>query len=107
MASHLGLDAIDLAKTELVNLVRRHVRSRPRIDVVLVALLAVRQEVIASAVRPCGAYSVRNERGESPISGNHITVDRVGDLLGQAILIVGRKFPQDIFWWVEEMDRHR
>src|ERR1700733_324130 len=40
---HLGLNAVDLAQAELVDLVRRHVGGGPPIDVVLVALLAVCQ----------------------------------------------------------------
>ena len=39
---HLGLDAVDFAETELMDLVRRLAGGGPGVDVVLVALLAVR-----------------------------------------------------------------
>src|SRR5208283_3153361 len=42
-SGHLSLDTVDLAETELMNLVRRHVGSGPGVDVVFVALLAVGQ----------------------------------------------------------------
>src|SRR5271157_4098932 len=42
-SSHLGLDTVDLAEAELMNLVRRHAGSRPGIDVVFIALLSIWQ----------------------------------------------------------------
>ena len=88
MARHLGLDAVDLAETELVDLVRRHVGRGPGVDVVLVALLAVWQREVTAergtAVR--GVFRAQ-EGGEGPVSGNDVDVDGVGDLLGQALLV--------------------
>ncbi len=45
-------------------------------------------------VRPSGAYSVLKERGKRLIGGNDVSVDGVGDLLGQALLVFGR----DVRW---------
>ena len=44
---------------------------------------------MARVVRPCGAYSVRDEGGEGLVGGNDVGVDGVGDLLGQALLVFG------------------
>jgi hypothetical protein len=75
---------------ELVNLVWRHVSRGTGVDIVLVALLAIRQrndrERNASLRRVFGP----NELGEFLIGGKNVGIDGVCDLLGKALLIVCR-----------------
>jgi len=52
------------------------------------------REVIARVVRPSGAYFVRTNFCEAAVSGNDLVVDGIGDLLRQALLILGR----DVRW---------
>jgi hypothetical protein len=59
MTSHLGLDAVDFAEAELVDLVRRHASGGAGVDVVFVALLAVGQRSDRQGGAAFGAYSVR------------------------------------------------
>ena len=87
ISSHLGLDAVHLAQTELVDLVRRHVRGGPGVNVVLVALLAVRQRSDREGGAALGRVFRAEKRGECLVGGNDVAVDGVGDLLRQALLI--------------------
>ena len=84
---HLGLNAIDFAQADLVNFVRGHMRGGPAVDVVLVALLAVGQgsngQRGAALRRVVGAHEI----GELAVGRQHVGIDRVGDFLGQTLLI--------------------
>ena len=49
---------------------------------------------MASAVRPCGAYSLLMNAGETLVSRNDVSVDGICDLLRQALLV----FRGDACW---------
>ena len=86
---HRRLDAVDLAETELVYLVRRHAGGGPRVDVVFVALLAVWQRGDregGTALR--GVYRAQ-KISEALVGRDDVDVDLVSDLLGQALLVFG------------------
>ncbi len=87
---HLRLNAIDLAQPDLMDLVRRHVRRRPRVDIVFVALLAVGQGCDRQRCPPFRRIYLGEEFGKTLVSRNHIRVDGVSDLLRQSLLLFGR-----------------
>ena len=62
MAVISASNAVNLPQAELMDLIRRHVRGGAAVDIVFVALHAIRQgSRPTSVVRPCGAYSVRRK----------------------------------------------
>ena len=89
---HLRLDALDLAETQLVDLVGGHVRGGAAVNVVLVALLAVRQR--SHGERGAAVRSVfRAQKGsEGLVGGKDIGLDGGGDLLRQTLLVFRRDF---------------
>src|ERR1700687_1238685 len=87
-SSHLGLDAVDLAQTELVYLVWLHASGSPAIDIVFVALLAVRQRGDREGSAAFGGVFRAEEGGQSLVGGDDVSVNGVSDLLGQALLVI-------------------
>src|ERR1700735_1219211 len=86
---HLGFDAIYFAQAELVNFVGLQVGGSAAVDIVLVALLAVGQEVDGERGAAIRRVVVGDESAESFVCGDYIGVDCIGNLLGEAFLIVG------------------
>src|ERR1017187_3816199 len=84
---HLRLDTVDLPQTELVDLVRRHAGGSSRVNVVLIALLAVWQRSNGKCGSALGRVFRGQECGESLVCRDYVVVDRVSDLLGQALLV--------------------
>jgi hypothetical protein len=104
---HLGLDAVDFAEAELVDLIRRHVRGGAGVDVVFVALLAVGQRGDGEGGAAVRGVFRAQEGSEGLVGGDDIVVDGVGDLLGQALSDLRRKCWRDTSLSEQERDRRR
>src|ERR1035441_2132450 len=86
---HLGLDAVDLAETELVDLVWRHAGGGPRVNVVFVALLAIRERRDREGGTALRDVDRTQKISEALVGRDDVKRDRVSDLLGQAPLVFG------------------
>src|ERR1035441_7915272 len=86
---HLGLDAVDLAETELVDLVWRHAGGGPRVNVVFVALLAIRERRDREGGTSLRDVDRTQKISEALVGRDDVKRDRVSDLLGQAPLVFG------------------
>src|SRR4029077_21272408 len=84
---HLRLYAVDLAQTELMDLVRRHVGGRPGVDVVFVTPLTIWQRGDRQSCTPLRRVFRTEESGEGLVGRDDVTVNSVADLLGQALLV--------------------
>ena len=73
-----------------MDLVRRHVRGGPGVDVVRVALRAVRQRSDGERRTAVGRVFAANEAREILVRRDDVDVDRVGDLPCQACLVRAR-----------------
>ena len=62
---------------------------------------------MASAVRPCGAYSLLMNAGEALVGRNDVSVDGVSDLLCQPLLVFERRCSLDISLSEAEKDQRR
>ena len=70
-----------------MDLVRRHTGGGPAVDVVCVALLAVRQGSDGERSSPGGSVFRAHVVREGPVCRDDVVVDGVSDLLGQAHLV--------------------
>src|ERR1700733_3108230 len=95
--SHLCLDPLDLAETELVDLLCLHVSGGPRINVVFVALLAFWQGGNGKTCAAPGRVLRAQESREGLVGGDNIRLDGIADLLGQTLLIFSRNARRILF----------
>ena len=73
-----------------MDIVRRHVRRGSRVNIVFVALLAIRKRGDGEGrAAPWGILRL-NETGEPLVGGEHVGIDGIGDFLRQTLLIFRR-----------------
>src|ERR1700687_226645 len=84
---HLGLDAVDFAETELVDLVRSHVGGRAAVDVVLISLLAGWERGNGKSGPAVWGIFGTKESSEGLVGGDDIGVNSGADLLRQTLLL--------------------
>ena len=99
---HLGLNAVDLAETELVYLIRCHVCGGAGVDGVLITPLAVGQRSDRERGAAFRGVFGAQESGEGFVRGDHFGVDAVGNLLGQALLLLRGDIGRIFFCWAEK-----
>src|SRR6185503_1390540 len=84
---HLGLDAFHFVKAKLMYFIGGHVRGSAAVNVILVALLPVRKRGDCKSGAALRRVFLADECREALISRDDISVDRIRDLLRQALLI--------------------
>ena len=86
--AYKDIDAVMAAQAELVDFVGGHVGCSPRVDVVFVTLLAVGEGGDRQSGASLRGVFLLSKSGERLVRGDHLLINGVGNLLGQALLVL-------------------